>query len=145
MTLDEARDHIGEHVLYAVPGKAEEGAIVRVGRMFVFVQYVNSTQPQATPPEHLTLVPYGSVQSQAKAPRLLRDDERIQARHLLQVLAERARALRNAMEPRTGVLRVTDESWAREWEGMTRDLAAYTDQVRQDKPAHPYKTGDRSA
>lgn len=77
--------------------------------------------------------------------RLLRKDERIQARHLLQVLSEQARDVRNAVEPFTGVLRITDEAWIGQWEALKRDLDAFTEQVRQDKPAAPYTTGDRNA
>lgn len=76
--------------------------------------------------------------------RLLTADERIEARHWLQVLMERARSARNAMEP-TGVLRITDEAWFGQWEALTRDLDAFTERVRQGKPAHPYNTGDRNA
>lgn len=77
--------------------------------------------------------------------RPLTTDERIEARHLLQVLAERARSVRNAMEPETGVLAITDEAWFAEWEQATRDLDAFTERVRQGLPAHPYSTGDHSA
>jgi hypothetical protein len=77
--------------------------------------------------------------------RALRDDERIQARHLLQMLAEHARAARNAMEPYTGIPGITDDTWYAQWEQMTRDLSAFTEQVRQDAPASPYTTGDRNA
>lgn len=76
--------------------------------------------------------------------RRLRSDERIQARHLLQVLSEQARTVRNAMEPLTGVLQLTDEVWIAQWEALTRDLDAFTERVRQDKPAAPYTTGDRN-
>jgi hypothetical protein len=62
MTIDEARDHIGEHVIYsAVPGQAEEGAVVRVGRKYVYVQYLSSPDPVATCPENLVLMRCGSV------------------------------------------------------------------------------------
>lgn len=79
------------------------------------------------------------------AERLLRRDERIQARHLLQVLSEQAKDVRNAMEPVTGVLRITPETWAAQWAALKRDLDNFTEQVRQDRPASPYTTGDRNA
>jgi hypothetical protein len=78
-------------------------------------------------------------------PRPLTTDERIQARHLLQVLSERARAARNAIEPYTGIARYTDQTWYVQVEELTRDLEVFTAQVRQGRPAHPYNTGDRSA
>ena len=81
----------------------------------------------------------------SKAPRLLSADERIQARHLLQVLMEHARTARNAIEPYTGILRITDEAWAGQWAALKRDLDAFTEQVRQGKPAAPYSLGDRNA
>ena len=77
--------------------------------------------------------------------RLLRKDERIQARHLLQVLSEQARTARNAVEPFTGVLRITDEAWIGQWDALKRDLDAFTERVKQDQPASPYTTGDRNA
>jgi hypothetical protein len=62
VTLDEARDHIGEHVVYsAVPGDAEEGVIDSVGRLYVYVRYMRSPSPVATFPENLTLMRGGSL------------------------------------------------------------------------------------
>lgn len=62
MTLEEARDHTGEYVLYSTrPGEAEEGVIDSVGRRHVFVRYMSGPDPKATPPELLTLMRGGSV------------------------------------------------------------------------------------
>src|SRR4249919_1307310 len=41
------------------------------------------------------------------APRKLTVQERIEARHWLQVLSEHARTVRNAMDPATGMIAVT--------------------------------------
>lgn len=83
----------------------------------------------------------------SKPPRLLTADERIQARHLLQVLMEHARSARNVIEPYTGIIRITDESWIGQWVALKRDLDAFTEQVRQGggKPSAPYSLGDRNA
>lgn len=62
MTLDEARDNTGAHVIYsAVPGQAEEGSIACTGRKYVYVRYLRSPSPLATHPENLTLMRGGSV------------------------------------------------------------------------------------
>jgi hypothetical protein len=62
MTLDEARDHIGEWVLYSsVPGECEAGVIASVGRKYVHVLYFGQSNAKATPPELLTLMRGGSV------------------------------------------------------------------------------------
>jgi hypothetical protein len=76
--------------------------------------------------------------------RPLTTDERIQARHLLQVLSERARTARNAVEPYTGVTGLTDDAWFRQWEQLRKDLDSFTEQVRQGRPASPYTLGDRN-
>jgi hypothetical protein len=80
-----------------------------------------------------------------RANRLLTADERIQARHRLQALGELAFSARNAMEPITGVQRITVESWTRQWNQMTKDLDAFLGQIIDGAPTHPYNTGDRSA
>jgi hypothetical protein len=62
MTLDEARDHVGETVLYSsVPGEAEAGVIVTVGAKYVHVCYGRDRNAKATRPELLTLMRGGSV------------------------------------------------------------------------------------
>lgn len=62
MTLDEAREHTGEKVIYsAVPGDAEEGVIDSVGRLYVYVRYMGSPNLSATYPENLTLMRGGSL------------------------------------------------------------------------------------
>jgi hypothetical protein len=61
--------------------------------------------------------------------------ERVRARHLLQVLSEQARAVRNAVEPDTGfLLHITDEVWERQWLALRKDLDAFTEQVKHDEP-----------
>jgi hypothetical protein len=71
-------------------------------------------------------------------------DERIQARHLLQVLSEQAKAVRNAVEPATGVSRITDEAWFGQWAAMTKALDDFTEGVREGRPPAPYNLGDRN-
>lgn len=62
MTLDEAREHTGETVLYSsVPGEAEEGVIVTVGETYVHVRYGRDQNAKATRPELLTLMRGGSL------------------------------------------------------------------------------------
>lgn len=78
-------------------------------------------------------------------PRPLTKAERIQARHLLQVLSEQARSVRNAVEPYTGKLNITDEVWAAQWEALKRDLDAFTKGVQEGSAPAPYTTGDRNA
>jgi len=62
MTLDEARAHVGEKVLYSsVPGECEVGEIVTVGTKYVHVCYGKQQNAKATRPELLTLMRGGSV------------------------------------------------------------------------------------
>jgi hypothetical protein len=57
MTLDEARAHIGDAVVYTRDGaEPEEGVIANVGRVWVFVQYPGLDHPIAEPPGNLTLL-----------------------------------------------------------------------------------------
>jgi hypothetical protein len=77
--------------------------------------------------------------------RKLTPEERIQARHLLQVLSEQARDVRNAVEPYTGVLTITDEAWCAQWAALTRALDNFTEGVREGRPPSPYTLGDRNA
>ena len=66
--------------------------------------------------------------------RRLTPEERIQARHLLQVLAEHARSIRNAMDPAHGMPSVTAAAWESQWEDLTGDLDAFTDAMREGRP-----------
>lgn len=62
MTLDEARAHTGEKVLYSArPGQADEGVISSVNETYVFVRYGRQQTATATRPEDLTLMRGGSV------------------------------------------------------------------------------------
>lgn len=57
MTLDEARDHIGEGVVYTPCGcRREEGVITSVRAPYVFVQYGYEQHSTATHPAYLTLM-----------------------------------------------------------------------------------------
>ena len=57
MTLDEARDHIGAGVVYNPGhGAREDGEIVRVSDLYVFVLFVGDRTPKATPPGAPTLL-----------------------------------------------------------------------------------------
>lgn len=56
MTIDEARSHIGEAVVYKHDDdEPEEGVIAKVGRVWVFVQYPGMDHPIADLPGNLTL------------------------------------------------------------------------------------------
>lgn len=57
MTLDEARAHIGAGVVYNPGhGRPEDGEIVGVSDLYVFVLFVGDRAPKATPPGALTLL-----------------------------------------------------------------------------------------
>ena len=57
MTLDEARAHIGAGVVYHPGhGRPEDGEIVGVSDLYVFVLFVGDRAPKATPPGSLTLL-----------------------------------------------------------------------------------------
>jgi hypothetical protein len=56
VTLDEAREHIGQSVAYRAAGAlAEEGVITSVGNVAVFVRYDGDLHSKATDPADLTL------------------------------------------------------------------------------------------
>lgn len=78
--------------------------------------------------------------------RNLTRHERILARHYLQVLSEQALTVRNAMDPEWGMLGVTDEAWAEQWAALTKDLDAYTENVRAGRETSGlWPGGDRNA
>jgi hypothetical protein len=57
MTLTEARERIGEEVIYRAHGAiAEDGTISSVGERFVFVRYAGDRHSKATDPAALTLL-----------------------------------------------------------------------------------------
>ncbi len=58
MTLDEARKHIADGVVYHPPGggPAENGVITSVGKWFAFVRYGTQGHSKATAAEYLTLL-----------------------------------------------------------------------------------------
>ena len=57
MTLDEARARIGAGVVYNPGhGAREDGEIVRVSDLYVFVLFDGDRTPKATPPDALTLL-----------------------------------------------------------------------------------------
>lgn len=62
-------------------------------------------------------------------PRQLTKDERNHARHLLQELSEHAKSVRDAIEPETGVMVVTDVMWKSQWESLTAALDLFTKDV----------------
>lgn len=59
MRLAEAREHIGQDVIYHRPSGGEDqyGVIVDVGDVFVYVRYDRADPPKGTSPEQLTLAP----------------------------------------------------------------------------------------
>ena len=57
MTIDEARAHVGDGVLYRPPcGHTEEGVITRVSGTWVFVRFGSSPAAQVTDPADLELL-----------------------------------------------------------------------------------------
>ena len=66
--------------------------------------------------------------------RELTVDERMWARHLLQVLPEAVRLVRDAMDPQRGVRAVTDEAWAAQWAELTKALDTFTEDVMAGRP-----------
>jgi len=66
--------------------------------------------------------------------RALTVDERIWARHLLQMLSEQCRSVRRAMDPQEGMPTITDEAWAAQWKALTQPLDTFTDDVLAGRP-----------
>lgn len=56
MTLDEARDNIGNKVIYYVGFQHEEGVITSVNEIYVHVRYGADIGSKATRPEDLELL-----------------------------------------------------------------------------------------
>lgn len=63
--------------------------------------------------------------------RPLDKQERILARHLLQMLSEHAKLVRNAMDPLHGMHTITVEAWREQWDALTSDLDHFTEQVKE--------------
>jgi hypothetical protein len=61
--------------------------------------------------------------------RNLTRQERIEARHRLQELSEQAQSVRNAMDPVSGMMAVSDETWRQQWLSLRRELDAFTSRV----------------
>jgi hypothetical protein len=61
--------------------------------------------------------------------RALTVDERLWARHLLQMLSEQCKPVRRAMDPQEGVKNVTDVAWKDQWESLKAALDTFTDDV----------------
>jgi hypothetical protein len=61
MTLDEAREHVGEGVVYRTAyGKTEDRVITSVGDRWVFVRYACDQRSKATDPGMLRLLASGA-------------------------------------------------------------------------------------
>lgn len=57
MTLDEAREHLDDGVVYLPPGgRREDGVITSVNERYVFVRYDGDTTSKATHPTDLVLL-----------------------------------------------------------------------------------------
>lgn len=57
MTIDEARDHVGDGVIYyPCGGPAEDGVITSVNDHYVFVRYTGDRHSKATRPADLLLL-----------------------------------------------------------------------------------------
>lgn len=61
--------------------------------------------------------------------RNLTRQERIEARHLLQELMENARTARNALDPVSGMLAVSDEAWQEQWQSLKLALEKFSGKV----------------
>lgn len=62
MTLDEARDHIGDGVVYKTEGShAEDGVITSVSSRLVFVRYKGDNHSKGTSAADLTLLAASGV------------------------------------------------------------------------------------
>lgn len=60
MTLNEARNHIGDGVVYAPShGRREDGVITGVSDRYAFVRYAGDGHSKATDPADLTLLAAG--------------------------------------------------------------------------------------
>lgn len=60
MTLEDAREHIGDGVVYTpAHGAREDGVITGVSSVYVFVHYAGDRGSKATYPEDLTLLAAG--------------------------------------------------------------------------------------
>jgi hypothetical protein len=58
--------------------------------------------------------------------RRLTPQERIEARHLLQVLSEDAKSVRNAMDPIHGIHTIRVAQWEDQWRSITNQLNYFT-------------------
>ena len=68
MTLDEARNSIGAGVVYAPGyGPREDGVIVGVSSIYVFVRYQGNETPKATAPGMLTFLANGNRRREARS------------------------------------------------------------------------------
>jgi hypothetical protein len=66
--------------------------------------------------------------------RKLTVDERMWARHLLQMLSEQAKPVRRAMDPVEGVKNITDEAWVEQWQSLKQALDTFTEDVIAGRP-----------
>lgn len=57
--------------------------------------------------------------------RLLTAQERLWLRHLLQMLSEQARTVRDSVAPGNG-LKITDHVWAAQWAALKKEMDDYT-------------------
>lgn len=64
-----------------------------------------------------------------KRGRPLTDSERDEGRHMLQVLFEASRRVRNAMEPQTGHMVMSVGHWLLYWGELKKELDAFTERV----------------
>jgi hypothetical protein len=60
MTLGEAREHLGEGVIYRTADGKTDGVITSVGDRWVFVRYAGDQRSKATDPGMLRLLAAGA-------------------------------------------------------------------------------------
>jgi hypothetical protein len=73
---------------------------------------------------------WGELEFPDPAPdRPMTRTERIQVRHLLQVLSEHALSVRNAMDPVSGMHTIRLSAWRAQYDSLTAQLKSFTDRL----------------
>ena len=72
--------------------------------------------------------------------RQLTAGERDELRHLLQVLMENVRTVRNTVEPQTGALGLSVGQWTAQWSDLTKHVDYFTGQLPPPGTETPART-----
>jgi hypothetical protein len=62
--------------------------------------------------------------------RQMTPGERDELRHLLQVLSENVKTVRNAVEPQTGALGFSVGQWRAQWTDLTKHVDYFTERLK---------------